>query len=198
MTAPLQFLPGQGLFCSYTIPQICVVGQEFIQGVTTWPEGTIFDYTAAGGCRLLLIYRHPTTREKDAFSGPARFALVSKYGLIFLLFKFGDMPWQDAPYSYWLVPEEIRPDPEGDLNKPGNRLFLSCFFINAATGVLEEMRAMTLSPSFTTQLLQRVKEQAQKPVTIEEQSLSVSRINSQYHTPKAMVKDALVQCRGGD
>jgi hypothetical protein len=198
MTAQFQCLPVKGLFCSYTIPQICVVGQEFIQGVTTWPEGTIFDYTAAGGCRLLLIYRHPTTREKDAFSGPARFALVSKYGLIFLHFKFGDMPWQNAPYSYWLVPEEIRPDPEADLNKPGNRLFLNCFFINAATGILEEMRVMTFSPQFTTQLLQCVKEQAQRTLTIEEQSLSVALINSQYPTPKAMVSDALVQCWGGD
>jgi hypothetical protein len=197
MTAQFQFLPDQGLLYSYSVPQICVVGQEFIQGVTTWPEGTIFDYTAAG-CRLLLSYRHPTTREKEAFSGSARFALVFKYGLIFLLFKLGDMPWQDAPYSYWLLPEEIRPDPEADMNKPGDRLFLSCFFINAPTGILEEMRAMTFSPDFTTQLLQCVKEQAQNPVTIEEQSSAVARINSHYPTPKAMVRDALVQCRGGD
>jgi hypothetical protein len=197
MTAQFQFVPTQGSFCSYIVPQICVVGQEFNKGVTTWLEGTIFDYTASG-CHLLLSYRNPTTREKDAFSGPARFALVSKYGLIFLLFKLGDMPWQDAPYSYWLVPEEIRPDPEADLNKPGNRLFVSCFLINAATGILEEMRAMTFSPQFTTQLLQCVKEQAEHPVTIEEQSVAVARINSQYPTPKAMVKDALVQCRGGD
>jgi hypothetical protein len=197
MTAPLQFLLGQGQFYQYSVPQICVVGEEFNKGVKTWPEATIFDYTA-GGCHLILSYRHPTTREKETFSGPARFALVFKYGLIFLLFKFGDMPWQDAPYSYWLVPEEIRPDPEADLNKPGDRLFLSCFFINAATGVLEEMRAMTVSPAFTTRLLQCVKEQAERPLTIEEQSLAVARINNQYLRPKAMVRDALVQCMGGD
>lgn len=197
MTAQFQFVPTQGSFCSYIVPHICVVGQEFNKGVKTWPEGTIFDYTA-GGCRLLLSYRNPTTREKAAFSGPARFALISKYGLIFLLFKFGDMPWQDAPYSYWLVPEQIRPDPQADLNKPGNRLFVSCFFIDAATGILEEMRAMTFSPAFTTQLLQCVKEQSQNPVTVEEQSIAVARINQQYPTPKAMIQEALVQCRGGD
>jgi len=162
MTAQFQFLPVQN---SRFTPQLCVVGQEFSKGVKIWPEATVFDYTA-DGCHLLLSYRHPTTREKDAFSGPARFALVSKYGLIFLLFKFGDTPWQYAPYSHWLVPEEIRPDPEDDLNKPGNRLFVSCFFINSATGILEEMRAMTFSPQFTTQLLQCVKEQAENPVTI--------------------------------
>ncbi len=72
MTAQFQFLPSQGLFCSYIVPQICVVGQKFNKGVKTWPEGTVFDYTA-GGCRLLLSYRHPTTRLKDAFSGPSPF-----------------------------------------------------------------------------------------------------------------------------
>ena len=83
MTAPLQFLPGQGMFYPYSVPHICVVGEEFNKGVITWPEGTIFDYTA-GGCRLLLINRHPTAREKDAFSGPARFALFCTYDLIFV------------------------------------------------------------------------------------------------------------------
>lgn len=197
MTAQFQLLPVQGSLDSCIIPQLCVVGEEFNKGVRSWPEATVFEYTA-GGCHLLLSYRNPTAREKKAFSGGARFALFCKSDLIFLLFKLGDMPWQYAPYSYWLVPEESRPDPEADMNMLGNRLLVSCFFINAATGILEEMRAMTFSPQFTTQLLQCVKEQAENPVTIEEQSLAVARINQQYPTPKAMVRDSLVQCRGGD
>ena len=193
MTAQFQFLPVQGQF----YPQICVVGEEFNKGIKIWPEANVFEYTA-GGCHLLLSYSHPTVREKEAFSDPVQFGLFCKYDLIFVLFKFGDMSWQNAPYSYWMVPEDIRPDPEADMNESGNRLLVSCFFIDAATGILEEMRALSLSPCFTTQLLRCVKDQVQNPVTIKEQSLAVAKINSQYATPKAMLKDALVQCRGGD
>jgi hypothetical protein len=197
MTAQFEFLPVQGQFHEYFVPQICVVGEHFNKDINIWPEATIFDYTA-GGCHLLLSYKHPTTKEKNAFSGPVQFALLYKYDLLFLLFKFGDMPWQDAPYSYWLVPEDIRPDPEEDMNKSGNRLLVSCFFINSATGILEEMRALTFSPDFTTRFLECVEEQAQNPMTVKEQSLAVARINNQYPTPKSMVKDATVKCRGGD
>ena len=197
MITHIQFLPGQGLLQSYYLPQLCVVGKEFNPGVTTWPEGTIFNYDARG-CHLLLSYKHPLKPEIDSFSDTARFALLYKYGTIILTFKLGDLPWQDAPYSYWLNPQEARPDPVADLNRPENRLFLHCFLINAATGILEDMRVLTFSPEFTTQLLECVKEQAEIPSTPEQHSDAVARIYSQYGVPKAMVRDALVKCRGGD
>lgn len=197
MSNPQQFLSGRGQTHTYSLPSICVVGEQLMEGVNEWPEGSIFDYTDRG-CQLLLSYRHPAEQEIEMFSDTVRLALFCKYNVIFLLFKLGNMPWQDAPYSYWLVPEAGRADPEADLRRPGDRLFLHCFLVNAATGVLENMRAVTFSPRFTTQLLESIKAQSLIPTTQEQHSASIAQIYRQYPTPKAMVKDSLVQCKGGD
>jgi hypothetical protein len=189
-------LPVQHLTLGYEMPQLVVAGEEFIKGVRSWPEGPVIGYSAIG-CHLLLLYINPTEMEKKEFCETVKFALVYKYNTIFLVFKFGNMPWQDAPYNYSLDRGD-RHDPQEHLNGPGNRLFMNCYLINAATGILEEIHVMTLSPDFTRRFLECVQEQAENPTTHEEHARRVARIYGQYRTPKVMVKDALIQCLGGD
>ena len=189
-------IPGQAALVKYEMPQVIIEGKEFIEGVRSWPEGPLVAYNVAG-CHLLLLYRNPTESERKEFYETARFALFYKYGTVFLVFKFGNMPWQDAPYNYSLDSGD-RHDPQAHLDGPGNRLFMNCFLINAATGILEEMNVMTVSPEFTRRFLECVKEQAESPVTHEEHRRRIAQIYGQYPMPKSMVKDALVQCRGGD
>ena len=189
------FLPAQNVTVGYEMPQLVVAGEEFIKGVRGWPEGPLVAYSAVG-CHLLLLYKNPTEWERKEFYETARFALFYKYNTIFLIFKFGNMPWQDAPYHYSLDRGD-RHDPQEHINGPGNRLFINCFLINATTGIVDEMRAMTFSPDFTRRFLECVKDQAENPTTHGDHARRVARIYGQYPTPKSMVKDALVVCQGG-
>jgi len=158
----------------------------------------MFDYNQLG-CQLLLAYENPTRQEMQDFHDREwHFALFVKYSSIFLLFKFGNQPWQDAPYSYWLVWPDYCPDPEEDLEAPENRLLLNCFMINAPTGILEGMRSMSFSLDFTTTFLEAVREQVKRPISRADSEEDVRLVYRQYPTPRSMVKDAVAKCRGGD
>lgn len=170
------------------------VGQLYDPEVISWPEGCLYNYDI-GGHWLHYLYRNPTAVEiASIMRGPAQFALFIQGPVIFLLHQFGQMPWNDAPYSWGLVPEESRRLPELD---PNLHALLKVVMVNSETGIVVVLRALTFSSEFTFQLHQAINVQAGFEWDSE---LHYRTIKSVYETltPEEMVQRAGTYGKGGD
>lgn len=138
------------------------VGALYHPSRRSWPEVAQYSYRG-GGHELVLFLRQPTSREvRAARQCLASFAFYADQDLLVLLYAFGDgLPWSDAPFSWHLVPEAERilpPETGGE-----ERALLSVVLVNAATGIIRALRAVTLSPTFTRLLHDTIREQAARP-----------------------------------
>jgi hypothetical protein len=126
-----------------------------------WPEVAQYNYRG-GAHELVVFYERPTSAEVYAFrSGTCEFGLFTRGNVIWLLSKFGDLPWQDHPFSWHLVPERERDLPSADLEKQV-RAMLQVVLVDAATGIVRVLRAVTWSPDFTRAMHAAIREQASK------------------------------------
>lgn len=173
------------------------VGQRYHPDVSSWPEGTNYNYRA-GYHELLIALHNPSRYEiADVRSAPAEFALVKYKDLLVLLFCFGCVGWGDAPYSWHLVPREQRvlPEPVG-LQEPHTVFYV--FLLNAGTGIIEAMRMVTVSPAFSVALTVAIQEQAEKPWGgRQEYDRQVDELFMRYHRPDDLLKIAITRSRGG-
>lgn len=134
------------------------VGALYLPGRTSWPEGTDYSYRS-GGHELRLFWRSPSASEvRNVKSGPASFALSIHGPVIFLLYRFGGMPWSDQPFTIHLVPEDQRavPPPTGISE---GRALLTTILVDASTGIVRVLRALSWSPAFTAAMHLAIREQ---------------------------------------
>ena len=139
------------------------VGKPFEPGKTNYPEGVKFDFTE-GGLVLLLFFAGPTEEEVEAVRaggfkiGFFDIAILDndtfKGNIIFLVFKFGDLPWMDVPFTIHLAqckaPAEI---------EEGLGYGLQVLLIDAATGVLKGIRLVGLGTEWSRNFRQAILEQ---------------------------------------
>lgn len=83
--------------------------------------------------------------------------------MLLLLYEIeGMFRWSDAPYSWHLVPEELRGEPPEPLERE-ERSVLTCILVNSRTGLIEGLRAVTLSASVSAALHRAIRAQADAP-----------------------------------
>ena len=125
--------------------------------------GSFFNWTAAAA-ELLLVFDGPSPAEAaDVARGASEFALTLAAPAVWLLPRFGRaVRWSDAPFSVHLLPEDQRPDLSG-FPSPESRLVLHVVLVDAATAAIKAMRAVSLSPDFSTALAAAVRLQLQAP-----------------------------------
>lgn len=127
------------------------VGKLYSPSRSNWPENVEYNFRG-GAHELRLFYPSPTVKEiADIQSGQVRLALYPYLDVIFFCFKFGDQPWSDSPYNYNLVPADERQLPE-DADNVTQRRLLTAFLVDANTGILRAIRAVSMSPAFTRAL----------------------------------------------
>lgn len=174
--------------------QILAVGQQYDPSIKEWPEGCHYNYDL-GGHWLHYFYQVPSDIEINSIqAGPARFGLFIEEPVIFLLHQFGDMPWNDAPYSWWLVTEEYRRLPQFT---PGEHAFLRVVLIDTSTGIVAALRALTFSPAFTQKLHEAILRQAESPWSPSRHDEVIRSVYSRF-TAHELVQRAQILCRGGD
>lgn len=130
------------------------VGKPYHPGRTSWPEAVTYNFRD-GEHELLFFLADPTRMELDSIRrGPAEFAVTEVDGLLFLLFQFAPgIPWSDAPYEYWLNAPEHRTVPVAPQEMSENmRALLNVFLVDARTGILLAMRAISLPLNVTRTL----------------------------------------------
>lgn len=120
-------------------------------------EGTEFTYVD-GQVFLKLFLKGVTRAECEELQGRAKLALTVRGPIMYVLFKFGDMAWSDAPFSWHLIPHENRV-PFEDI-KPGQRLLLPVILTDLDTGRIVAMRGLLVPASFVNPLAGAIREQA--------------------------------------
>lgn len=192
--------------------QLLRVGEPYILGRRTWPEGAEYNYRA-GGHELRFFWANPTPEEVEGIRiGQAGFALLVTGPVIWFLYQFqGACAWSDAPYSWHLVRGEDRVvpptpwEPERRVRTlpdmawtPETRALLHVTLVDAATGIVRALRVLTLSPEFTRALHKAILEQTVTRWDEQEYEDVRERAYEMYPATEAMVRNAAVHCRGGD
>jgi hypothetical protein len=172
------------------------VGKLYNPNRTSWPETNQYNYRA-GQHELTIFYNRPTPEEVEAFSrGEAEFALHYEGKIIFFLYKFGGLAWADANYSWHLVGENERRVPP-PARSAEERALLNVLLVDASTGVLKAMRALTLSPRFTRALEHAIREQAAAAFSPRAHDASLAILYGKYATTNSLLKAASVRSKGG-
>jgi hypothetical protein len=174
------------------------VGQLYHPDRRIWPERATYQYRG-GGHELLLFLESPTAGEiTDVRYGDAEFALAVVPPTLIFCYRFGRMPWSDSPYTVHLVPEAER----GEIDEPvleEERALLAVILVDATTGIIRALRAVSLSVDFTDALRQAIREQAGAPWEGEAgYDRAIERIYRQYPSTERFVAAATARCRGGE
>ena len=132
------------------------VGEPF--GINFGGQETItYNYTR-GGHQVTVAMPNMTSREEQELRfGVVRFALTERDGIIFLLYKFGDLPWMDTSYQWWLNPPALRALPP---DRPRARTLVVLTAVESVTSVVRVIRAVTPSQELSQALHQAIRRQA--------------------------------------
>lgn len=175
------------------------VGELLVPGRTAWPEQNDFHYYDAG-YELRVFMARPTRDElRGVKEGPWEFAVTCLEGILFLCFRCGrggtGLPWSDASYSWHLVPQDRRVLPPATTEE--SRALLQVLVVDAATGRVAAIKAITLSPDCTRVLNQIIADQVSAPFDPAAHRQTVERILRRYFTEQ-LVSMALARCIGGE
>jgi hypothetical protein len=136
------------------------VGKLLVPGKTSWPEVSEFNYFDGGTAELMLRLTHPSAATIQSIRhGPATFALAPIGDVLFFLYAFSPaLPWSAAPFSWHLVHPDRRQSPPTQIDEPEGQL-LQIVLVDAASGIVEALRVITLTPDFTRALYDAIRRQ---------------------------------------
>ena len=140
-------------------------------------EGTFFDYN--GSFTLIYNYHRPNDDEiADMKAGkPFEIRIVTIGGILFILSKAGDQPWQDAPFTPHYARIKEYPVSEGT---KGYALLV--IMTDAANGQIKSLRMIGLGHDFSLKLREVIMEQLDQPFDNDEYNAKLNRIYRAYST----------------
>lgn len=155
------------------------VGELFQTGRTKYLDGIHFNYDKLG---MSLIIMTSDISEKElelAKNGKINFRLYESQPVIFFMFKIpGFMNPSDGPYSYFLLPEENKP--ELLEIEDGKGFGLTIFLIEATTGITKVIRYIGLSTDFSKNFLKMLQRQRDFGFIEGDYDKALSRIYKQF------------------
>lgn len=157
--------------------KVFAVGELYKSGITKYNEGARFDFTQSGAV-LELYFKSPTINEvQEIKNGCFKTGFVEFAGVIFMLFKFGNLNWIDAPYSVHLSKPFEFEEPTR-----GSGYGLNIFFIDANTGILKNIRYIGLSTEFSLSFKNAVLKQRKAEFNNNYYSAALQNIYLKYTT----------------
>jgi hypothetical protein len=163
------------------------------------PEGGEYNYRG-GVHELLLRFAKLTAQEiEDVRRGDSEFALAQAEGILFFLYRFGQaIRWSDAPYTWHLVPQEHRTDPEPPAT-PNTRAVLHVILLDATTGIVAGLRLVTLSPDLTRALFEAIQAQTQTTwAGWKEYDRHLAAAYRKYPSTEKLLTVAVARTKGGE
>lgn len=150
------------------------------------PEGVLVDIGEYGITTTVFLPNITDHEKMQIHAGaPMEVKLLMMRGIIFFLYKFGDMEWMDAPY--WPTDSNAKvllPNME-----EGQGIALKVIFADTYTGELINMRLVGLSTKFSKDVKQAIEEQAGLGLKEKDYKKQLQQIYAAYPTKK-MVKFA--------
>jgi hypothetical protein len=135
------------------------IGLPLVQGVHGYEEGVHYNYTF-GGHTLRIAVTEPCPSQAYAVQhGQALFALAHREEAIFILSRFGDLPWTVSHYNWWTNPPVMRPDPWMDMKRMNGGVRAGVCLVNASNGIVAALRTVRLSPELSRVLIAMVQVQ---------------------------------------
>jgi hypothetical protein len=171
------------------------VGKPLYPDRTSWPQGVQFSYRG-GNLELVIFNLRPSESEIAGVNGGlGEFALVPYHGALFFLYKLGKHgQWSDAPYSWWLVPEEERIPPPSDLAADSGAP-LQLRLVDCADGILRAQALLNLPPGFTRALFSEIRRQIKGGWGGREvHERQVRQAYEMWPTPRKMLPTAIAKC----
>ena len=156
------------------------------------PEGVRFDM-ADDGATLLIFFSGPSKGEIESIGkGKVQLGMFVKEDIIFILSKFENLPWMDAPYHVALSQNltELQEIEEGQ--GYGCHIVL----IDSTIGRIETMRLVGLSTEFSKKLKENIGKQMCEDFGRLVYAEKLNRIFCAY-TTKDMVACSEVKCKIG-
>lgn len=161
--------------------ELCVGKPSPFQGM---PEGNFFDFDK-GGAVLICNFDRPTAEEISNYhqDRPFEARFVRLEGVLFMLFKFGTLPWIDAPYDLRLTKLATWPEPEF-----GEGYGLTVILQDQKTAIVKELRLIGLGTQFSRDLRAEILSvDATEPLIKPVYDAKISEIYRKY-TTNQMVK----------
>jgi hypothetical protein len=171
------------------------VGKLFKAGVTHYEEMPEYNYRS-GVHQLLIAMQHLRPEEIEAVrSARASFAFTVIKDVLVFQYRFGSvLSWSDAAYTWHKVSvaeQQLPPEVAGE-----QRAMLEIVLIEATTGIVKVIRAVSFSPTFTRRLHQAIRQQAVRPFSPDYDS-QVRQIFAAFSSSQLRHK-AIASCTGGD
>ena len=170
------------------------VGTLYVPGKTHWPEATEYNYYANGHELRFFLNNIAPGEKMDIKKAVAKFGLLIEGPVIFLLYEIGKING-DAPYSWHLVPENLKPRP--GIPEGREQALLQIHLIEASTGILQVLRAVTLSHNFTLKLHLAIEEQRRQKFNSTQYNQVLREVYARHPSTQAMFDVAKVTCIGG-
>lgn len=178
--------------------QIVALGKPLFAGRDELPEAIEYNYQAGDQTLLIAMKNLHPNEIRAVREEPAEFGLYCEDGIIFLLYRFGEiLPWSDSAFSWWNVAEEDRriPEPRKD---PAERILLKIILVEAATGIVKAIRVTTFSPEFTERLHRAIRAQAAGAELSREEFVARSLAIYEKKTPADFAARSILKTKGGD
>ncbi len=154
------------------------------------PEGTYIHYNESG-FMCIVNMTSPTAKEKAAFHSktPLKIGLFKGNGLLFFVFRFGDLPWQDAPYNPAIGVRPSIPDVQD-----GKGLSMMILLTDAPRGIIAaNPRLVGLTTGFTRELKKAIEECLLMPCAGIEYDMRLNATYNQYSSDD-MAREAIAMC----
>lgn len=141
-------------------------------------EGIQFDMTDSGAL-LLVRFNKPSKEEIESFRSKAPFEmrLIELKDTIFLMFKFGTLPWMDSPYTIHLSKgDDLIPEvPDGC------GYFLTVVLCDT-DGTVKHLRGLSMTTHMSRELRNAIIRQEKKTFTLSQYFQDVQEIYGKYST----------------
>jgi hypothetical protein len=174
------------------------VGKPYDPSRRSWPEAADYNYRS-GEHELRLYVADPTPMEVLAVeSGPVEFGMFVEPEGLFLVTRFGFGPALSFDTSYqWhrAAAGRVLPPPTEEAS-PALRALLGIILVDAATGLVRVLRAVTYSPEFTRAIHRAIARQAASPF---DAGVHERWADGMLRYSTAQLWDrCTTRCRGGD
>lgn len=182
--------------------EVLEIGKLYVSGKTSWPEAMEYNFYGENH-ELRFFFKNPSNYEIEAIRKmPVQFGLFIRDEMIFLIYKFMDYKKLkpaidgDCPFSIHLVPADKRSLPELPTTEE-ERVMLQILLIDADTGILKVIRAVSLSHQFSVALCSAIIEQSKKSMP-DNYDAKIQAIYRKYSDTESMMNHCIEKCSGGD
>lgn len=155
------------------------IGKPIDGYIRQYPEGVKFDVDKSGAM-LFIMFRNPSDSEiENIRKGRIQLGICSLSDIIFMLFKFGQLQWMDAPFSIHLAQDQDFLNIDFDETQG---LGMTVFLVDAATGILKALRYIGLPHKLTQLFFSEVNNQIKYIFNKSEYDKNLNEIFMRYGT----------------